>query len=211
MQFAKDSFYIALRDRLAQLNPSRTMTVNGMTRPGILVNENERPGLQDLLLAAFCLNWGAEWAITAASGQIALHLLECTIEYRVDGTDGSSNADRGRQLTEMDTELRRICLPPIDSRVRLHAIAGGAAGNDDFLDSAEAGGSEKRRQTADAFGYVATLLLSGGAAGMSGNSTIRALMQPDQRRSSRILRAGGPHDGNAERVRSGRGGIVQSG
>jgi hypothetical protein len=112
MQFAKDSFYIAMRDRLAQLNPSRTMTVNGVTRPGILVNENERPGLQDSLLAAFCVNWGAEWAITAAAGQIALHLLECTIEYRVDGTDGSSNADRGRQLTEMDTELRRMCLPP---------------------------------------------------------------------------------------------------
>ena len=111
MQFAKDSFYIALRNRLAQLNPSSTMTVNGTTRPGILVNENERPGVQDLLLAVFCVNWGAEWAITAASGQIALHLLECTVEYRIDGSDGSSNADRGRQLTEMDTELRSICVP----------------------------------------------------------------------------------------------------
>jgi hypothetical protein len=112
MQFAKDSFYITLRNRLAQLNPSRTVTINGMTRSGILVAENERPGLQDLLLSAFCVNWGAEWAISAASGQIALHLLECTIEYRVDGTDNNGNADRGRQLTEMDTELRRMCLPP---------------------------------------------------------------------------------------------------
>ena len=113
MQFAKDSFYIALRNRLAQSNPARTMTVNGMTRPGILVNENERPGSQDLLLAVFCMSWGAEWAITAASGQIALHLLECTIEYRVDGTDGNGGADRGRQLTEMDMELLRICVPAL--------------------------------------------------------------------------------------------------
>jgi len=111
MQFAKDSFYIGLRNRLAQLNPARTVTVNGMTRPGILVNENERPGLQDLLLAVFCLNWGAECAITGTSGQITLHLLECAIEYRVDGTDGNGNADRGRQLTEMDAELLRICVP----------------------------------------------------------------------------------------------------
>jgi hypothetical protein len=111
MQFAKDSFYIGLRDRLALVNPSRTVTVNGMTRPGILVTENERPGLQDLLLAVFCVNWGAEWAITAASRQVTPHLLECTIEYRVDGTDGNGNADRGRQLTEMDTELLRICVP----------------------------------------------------------------------------------------------------
>ena len=113
MQFAKDSFYVALRTRLAQLNPSRTMSVNGMTRPGILVNENERPGLQDLLLAVFCVNWGAESTIAAPPGKTALHLLECTIEYRVDGTDSNGNADRGRQLTAMDMELMRMCSPPL--------------------------------------------------------------------------------------------------
>ena len=111
MQSAKDSFYIALRNRLAQVNPSRTVTVNGTTRPGILVNENERPGLEDLLVGTFWVSWGAESAITAAAGQVTLHLLECTIDYRVDGTDSNGNADRGRQLAAMDTELQRICMP----------------------------------------------------------------------------------------------------
>ncbi len=111
MQSAKDSFYIALRNRLAQVNPLRTVTVNGTTRPGILVNENERPGLEDLLVGAFWVSWGAESAITAAAGQVTLHLLECTIDYRVDGTDSNGNADRGRQLAAMDTELQRICMP----------------------------------------------------------------------------------------------------
>ena len=61
----------------------------------------------------FWVSWGAASAIIAAGGQITLHLLECTIDYRVDGTDRNGNADRGRQLTVMDTELRRMCLPPL--------------------------------------------------------------------------------------------------
>jgi len=112
MQLEKDSFYIALRDRLTRVNPARTVTVNGTTRPGIAVGENECPGLEELLLGVFWLGWGAESKIIASAyGQVALHLLECTIDYRVEGTDGNGNADRGRQLTAMDAELRRICSP----------------------------------------------------------------------------------------------------
>ncbi len=36
MQFAKDSFYMALRERLASLNPQRTVTLNGATRPAVV-------------------------------------------------------------------------------------------------------------------------------------------------------------------------------
>ena len=41
MQSAKDSFYIALRGRLAALNPQRAVFLDGATRPAIVVCENE--------------------------------------------------------------------------------------------------------------------------------------------------------------------------
>ena len=41
MQNAKDTFYVTLRDRLAAVNPARTMLVRGVIRPGLLVEENE--------------------------------------------------------------------------------------------------------------------------------------------------------------------------
>ena len=48
MQNIKDSFFIAIRDRLAALNPQRTVTIQGGSRPAILVIENE-------ISAAACL------------------------------------------------------------------------------------------------------------------------------------------------------------
>ena len=41
MQNAKDSFYMALRTRLAAINPERTVLLRGTIRPGILVEEAE--------------------------------------------------------------------------------------------------------------------------------------------------------------------------
>lgn len=43
MQNAKDSFYMALRTRLATINPERTVLLRGTVRPGILVEEAEAP------------------------------------------------------------------------------------------------------------------------------------------------------------------------
>ncbi len=39
MQNAKDSFYMALRTRLAAINPERTILLRGAVRPGILAEE----------------------------------------------------------------------------------------------------------------------------------------------------------------------------
>jgi hypothetical protein len=47
MQFAKDSFFLALQQRLAALNPARTVTLNGATVPAILVVENLLPAAAD--------------------------------------------------------------------------------------------------------------------------------------------------------------------
>ncbi len=45
MQATKDSFYLTLRDRLAQADPGRTITVDGITRPAIVVVENDKPSV----------------------------------------------------------------------------------------------------------------------------------------------------------------------
>ena len=61
MQNAKDTFYMTLRDRLAAVNPARTMVVRGVTRPGSLVEENELVSA-DQPVDAFCLRWtGCGW------------------------------------------------------------------------------------------------------------------------------------------------------
>ena len=43
MQNAKDSFYMALRTRLASINPERTVLLRGTVRPAILLEEAEAP------------------------------------------------------------------------------------------------------------------------------------------------------------------------
>ncbi|MDE3162438.1 MAG: hypothetical protein KGL64_04180, partial [Acidobacteriota bacterium] len=56
MQNAKDSFYMALRTRLAAINPNRTILLRGALRPGIFVEEAEAPYAQ-LPNDVFVLRW----------------------------------------------------------------------------------------------------------------------------------------------------------
>lgn len=106
MQFAKDSFYVALRDRLAAVNPERTVTVDGVVRPAVLVAENEGPlaGVEN----AFVLAWGEA---RSAGSATSLMKMTCTIAYSTSGIDGT-NGDRGRLLGTLDGELRAISQPP---------------------------------------------------------------------------------------------------
>jgi hypothetical protein len=109
MQATKDSFYVTLRDRLAAYDPQRTITVNGATRPAILVAENERP--EDLLLleGAFILHWGnAHPAQAAPSTFLAM---ECRVAYRTSGTSPKDEVNRGRELGALDGDLLAICSP----------------------------------------------------------------------------------------------------
>jgi len=106
MQFAKDSFYVALRDRLAVVNPQRTMAVDGVTRPAVAVAENEGnlQGLED----AFILSWGDAGFV---SNGTTLMKMVCTISYTTSGADGT-NGDRGRMLGTLDGELQASSQPP---------------------------------------------------------------------------------------------------
>jgi hypothetical protein len=110
MQAAKDSFYITLRDRLVTVDPQRTITLDGATRPAIAVVENEPPGTPPTLCDAFYLYWGAARAARPEAG--TLMEMECVISYRTKGSDANGNLDRGRDLTSLDNDILAICWPP---------------------------------------------------------------------------------------------------
>jgi hypothetical protein len=110
MQFAKDSFYMALRERLAALNPERVITVNGATRPAVIVAENEPVVPVEPLPDAFYIEWGAAKVVEGQSGSRALMEMECTISHHTLGSV-ESGVDRGRSLAILDTELTSICQP----------------------------------------------------------------------------------------------------
>jgi hypothetical protein len=102
MQNAKDSFYIALRTRLATINPERTILLRGAVRPGILMEEAEAPFSQ-LPSDVFILRWlGLGVDMDLASTMSAE---ECEILYQTCGTQSFGGLDRGRMLSEMDEEL----------------------------------------------------------------------------------------------------------
>jgi hypothetical protein len=108
MQNAKDTFYITLRNRLAVLNPVRTMTLRGVTRPGILVEDAEAP-MAEPLLDAFTLRWTK--LETDQQLPAILTQLTCEIHYATAGTQANGGLDRGRALEEMDDELLQLLCP----------------------------------------------------------------------------------------------------
>lgn len=111
MQFSKDSFYMALRERLAALNPARVVTLNGVTRPAVVVAENEAVVPVEPLPDAFYIEWGAVKAAPRHLSARPLIGMECMISHHTLGTV-ESEVDRGRTLAELDTELLSICHPP---------------------------------------------------------------------------------------------------
>lgn len=102
MQNAKDSFYGALRTRLAALNPERTVLLRGTTRPGILAEEAEAPFSQ-LPSDVFVLRWLELGADVELASTMAAE--ECEIVYQTCGTQSFGGLDRGRSLSTMDEEL----------------------------------------------------------------------------------------------------------
>jgi hypothetical protein len=102
MQRAKDTFYIALRDRIAALNPARTVLVRGIVRPAVLVEENELA--VDLSpLNAFRLLWTS--LDVDPRGPLPLLKMRCEIRYATAGDPCNGGMDRGRTMAAMDAEL----------------------------------------------------------------------------------------------------------
>jgi hypothetical protein len=112
MQNIKDSFYVALRDRLAVQNPERVVTVHGVARPGIVVLENEMPTAAALLAEVFYLRWGEVRSVGPVDGAPQpLLRLTCEITCCVEGTQALSHQDRGRALGRCDGDLLAVCHP----------------------------------------------------------------------------------------------------
>ena len=121
MQPTKDSFYVALRDRLVAVDPNRTVTLDGATRPAIAVVENEPPTGAPPLCDTFYLHWGNARPTTSFGG--SLMSLECTIAYCTKGSIVNGSLDRGRDLATLDNELLAICSPPQTAKCDYHSGA----------------------------------------------------------------------------------------
>jgi hypothetical protein len=108
MQNSKDSFYIALRTRLAVIDPERTILLRGTERPGIVLEEAEAPFPQ-LPNDVFVLRWtGLGTDVNLPATMIAE---ECEVIYQSCGTQAFGGLDRGRAITAMDAELLALLSP----------------------------------------------------------------------------------------------------
>ena len=104
----KNSFYIALRNRLAQVNPARTMMLRGISRPGVVVEENELPTAK-VQNDIFRLRWTALSADRELPA--AVTRMGCEIRYATAGTTNNGGMDRGQSLAAMDAELMQMLQP----------------------------------------------------------------------------------------------------
>jgi hypothetical protein len=108
MENAKNSFYIALRNRLAEVNPARTIFLRGVSRPGVLVEENE-------LVTTKPPNdiYRLRWTKLSVNRQMpaALEQISCEIRYSTAGTSANGGMDRGQCLAAMDDELMQMLQP----------------------------------------------------------------------------------------------------
>lgn len=116
MQFAKDTFLLALQQRLAALNPARTVTINGVTVPAVVATENLPPSVSEPQPNAFYVQWGTADVVDGHAGSSALMSLACVISYYTLGTV-QSMVDRGRVLGQLDNELLGICQPPYTEKM----------------------------------------------------------------------------------------------
>jgi hypothetical protein len=123
MQNARDTFYVTLQARLAAINPARTMVLRGVTRPGVLVEENE---LASAVQPAnvFCLHWTG--LSVNAQGALPLVGMSCEIQYATDGDSGNGGMDRGRLLSGMDAELSAAVSAAPQNAVKMNYV--GSAG-----------------------------------------------------------------------------------
>ena len=114
MQATKDTFYLTLRDRLALADPARTITVDGVTRPAIVVVENDKPSVTARQQDAFYLEWGAARVVRPAIS--TLMAMTCTVWYSSAGTEANGGFDRGRMLGGLEAELLGLCTPAVTEK-----------------------------------------------------------------------------------------------
>lgn len=162
VQDVKDTFYAAVRDRVAANNAGRTIVLRGVTRPAVVVIENELPSVATAVADAFALHW-----TSASVDPLGMAKLICEIRYATAGTTGVAGMDRGRALAAMDAELRSALRagPQNVALVSSSEVNGGGATTQTALGtsifwsdgvfgvSAERGERLERTVTVEVFGY----------------------------------------------------------
>lgn len=116
MQNIKDSFYIALRDRLAELNPARVVNIAGVVRPAVVVAENEVADAASSPMSSIASSgFGPQpdtfyihWLGACELHDQGLMELNCEIRYFVEGSPELAYQDRGRAMAKSDDELLAI-------------------------------------------------------------------------------------------------------
>lgn len=108
MQNAKDSFYIAMRDRLAIINPMRVLTIRAVQRPSLLMEEAEAPMIE-ILNNTFVIRWTTAASIANQPGSLVS--LGCEFHYASSGSQTNLGLDRGRELSELDREILAMLQP----------------------------------------------------------------------------------------------------
>jgi hypothetical protein len=157
MQNAKDTFYITLRDRIAALDPARTVLVRGQLRPAVVVEENELPSSFNHT-DTFVLRW-TNTKVDAQQGKLPLIAMQCEIRYATEGNSGNGGMDRGRLLSAMDSELASaLNTAPQRAAKANYANAASAQTNIFWSDVSFAatqtnGGQLSRTATVDVFSY----------------------------------------------------------
>lgn len=156
MQSAKDSFHVMLRDRIAAINPERTVVIRGMSRPAVLTAENE------LATALFPTDsFWLRWVSLSVDVTEALVAMQCEISYATDGTAANGGMDRGRLLAGMDLELTTaLRREPQNIEKTLYTSAGATVltsnifwGNPTFGKVAVEDERLSRRATVEVFAY----------------------------------------------------------
>jgi hypothetical protein len=142
MQNAQNTFYMTLRNRLAALNPNRTIYLRGVTRPGILVESNELVTAQ-APPDVFILRWTG-LRNDPYLAEVLLQM-ECEIEYMTEGSQANLGMDRGVGLTEMDAELMSLLQPNTAVKMNYGSTPASAMETQVFWTEATFGAVEVKR------------------------------------------------------------------
>ena len=119
MQSTKDSFLNHLATRLAALDGTRTVTIDGVARPAVMACENERAELAQSFEECYCIDWLEG---TSGSDLRGSQTLTCSISYWTEGSTEMSGVDRGRRLTAMDELLKSLLADSQTQKVDLSVV-----------------------------------------------------------------------------------------
>lgn len=109
IQAAKDSLYVALRDRLQTLNPNRIAQIGGTTRIAIAMEAALQSEADKTIPGVFYLSFGQDETVAnAAAPGSAMVKVHCAVRYTMATLP---NTHLEADLSQMDAELLAAMIP----------------------------------------------------------------------------------------------------